>query len=152
MISPLACGRPRPKPKKLKRNTAPASPAASAVMRPSRCRAWGAVPPRKLQRQILGEILEPRLEEIFELISREIYRARMEQTINSGVVLNRRDIAAGWCGGSGGIDFQSTHPSWENPRESKAWWMWSTTPCTPPAWDWFYLPPATGIRKNSESG
>jgi cell division protein FtsA len=47
----------------------------------------GGRAPRKLQRQILGEILEPRLEEIFELISREVYRARMEQTINSGVVL-----------------------------------------------------------------
>jgi len=47
----------------------------------------GGRAPRKLQRQILGEILEPRLEEIFELVSREIYRARMEHTINSGVVL-----------------------------------------------------------------
>ncbi len=42
---------------------------------------------RKLPRQILGEILEPRLEEIFELTYREIYRARMENVIPSGVVL-----------------------------------------------------------------
>jgi len=42
---------------------------------------------RKLPRQILGEILEPRLEEIFELVYREIFRARMENSINSGVVL-----------------------------------------------------------------
>ncbi|MBT8364699.1 MAG: cell division protein FtsA, partial [Deltaproteobacteria bacterium] len=42
---------------------------------------------RKLPRQILGEILEPRLEEIFELIYREIYRARMENAIPSGIVL-----------------------------------------------------------------
>ena len=43
--------------------------------------------PRKLQRQILGEILEPRMEEIFSLIKREIHRAGMEKIITSGVVL-----------------------------------------------------------------
>lgn len=42
--------------------------------------------PRKLSRQILGEILEPRMEEIFTLIKREIYRAGMENVIASGVV------------------------------------------------------------------
>ena len=42
---------------------------------------------RKLPRQILGEILEPRMEEIFMLIQREIYRAEMENLITSGVVL-----------------------------------------------------------------
>lgn len=43
--------------------------------------------PRKLPRQILGEILEPRMEEIFALIKREIYRAGMETAITSGVVV-----------------------------------------------------------------
>jgi cell division protein FtsA len=43
--------------------------------------------PRKLQRQILAEIIEPRMEEIFELTHREIYRARMEKKIPSGFVL-----------------------------------------------------------------
>ena len=43
--------------------------------------------PRKLPRQILGEILEPRMEEIFTLIKREIYRAGMENLIASGVVV-----------------------------------------------------------------
>jgi cell division protein FtsA len=42
---------------------------------------------RKLPRQILAEILEPRMEEIFTLIKREIYRAGMENIINSGVVI-----------------------------------------------------------------
>ncbi|MDJ0804039.1 MAG: cell division protein FtsA [Desulfobacterales bacterium] len=42
---------------------------------------------RKLPRQILGEILEPRMEEIFTLIKREIYRAGMEASIPSGLVL-----------------------------------------------------------------
>ena len=43
--------------------------------------------PRKLPRQILGEIIEPRMEEIFALIKREIYRAEMENVITSGVVI-----------------------------------------------------------------
>ena len=47
----------------------------------------GGREPRKLPRQVLGEILEPRMEEIFELTSREIYRAGMETIIPSGVVL-----------------------------------------------------------------
>ncbi len=42
---------------------------------------------RKLPRQILGEILEPRMEEIFTLIKREIYRAGMETSTPSGLVL-----------------------------------------------------------------
>ena len=42
---------------------------------------------RKLPRQILAEILEPRTEEIFTLINREIYRAGQENSIPSGVVL-----------------------------------------------------------------
>ncbi|MCP4105028.1 MAG: cell division protein FtsA [Desulfobacteraceae bacterium] len=42
---------------------------------------------RKISRQILGEILEPRMEEIFTLLQREIYRAGMENVVASGVVL-----------------------------------------------------------------
>jgi cell division protein FtsA len=42
---------------------------------------------RKLSRQILGEVLEPRMEEIFTLIKREIYRAEMENSVSSGVVV-----------------------------------------------------------------
>ncbi len=47
----------------------------------------GGRKPRMLPRQILGEILQPRMEEIFRLIKREIYRAGMENIITSGVVL-----------------------------------------------------------------
>jgi len=47
----------------------------------------GGRKPRKLPRQILGEILEPRMEEIFTLVQREIFRAGMENLINSGLVL-----------------------------------------------------------------
>lgn len=42
---------------------------------------------RKLPRQILGEILEPRMEEIFALTKREIHRAGMGHVIMSGVVV-----------------------------------------------------------------
>ena len=47
----------------------------------------GGREPRKLPRQVLGEILEPRTEEIFTLINREIYRAQMANQIPSGVVV-----------------------------------------------------------------
>ncbi len=42
---------------------------------------------KKIPRQVLTEILEPRMEEIFHLIQREIYRAGMSHLINSGIVL-----------------------------------------------------------------
>jgi len=47
----------------------------------------GGREPKKLPRQILGEIIEPRMEEIFSLTNREIYRAGMENMITSGVVV-----------------------------------------------------------------
>jgi cell division protein FtsA len=47
----------------------------------------GGRPARKLPRQILGEIIEPRVEEIFELLKREIYRAKVENLIPSGIVI-----------------------------------------------------------------
>lgn len=42
---------------------------------------------RVLSRQILGEILEPRVEEIFSLIYNELVRSDHEETISSGVVI-----------------------------------------------------------------
>lgn len=42
---------------------------------------------RRLPRQILGEILEPRMEEIFTLAKREVYRAGLENSFPSGLVL-----------------------------------------------------------------
>ena len=50
-------------------------------------RGMGGRKPRKLPRQILGEILEPRMEEIFTLIKREIYRAGMEHVMAAGLVV-----------------------------------------------------------------
>ncbi|MBW1696007.1 MAG: cell division protein FtsA [Deltaproteobacteria bacterium] len=47
----------------------------------------GGRKPRKLPRQILAEVLEPRMEEIFLLIQREIFRAGLENSITSGSVL-----------------------------------------------------------------
>jgi len=42
---------------------------------------------RVLPRQILGEILEPRVEEIFTLIQNELIRSGYEDMVNSGVVI-----------------------------------------------------------------
>jgi cell division protein FtsA len=42
---------------------------------------------RSLSRQVLGEILEPRVEEIFALINREMIRSGFDEQITSGVVI-----------------------------------------------------------------
>ena len=42
---------------------------------------------RKLPRQILAEILEPRVEEIFTLMKREIHRAGMKDYVSAGIIL-----------------------------------------------------------------
>ena len=47
----------------------------------------GGRPPRKLSRQILGEIIEPRLEEIFELANRELHKSGVYDQMVSGVVV-----------------------------------------------------------------
>jgi cell division protein FtsA len=41
--------------------------------------------PRKVSRQILGEIIEPRMEEIFELINREVIKSGYDGLISSGI-------------------------------------------------------------------
>jgi cell division protein FtsA len=47
----------------------------------------GGREPRVLSRQLLAEILEPRVEEIFTLVNREIIRSGYEDLIASGVVI-----------------------------------------------------------------
>ena len=47
----------------------------------------GGRKPRVLSRQILGEILEPRVEEIFALIQHDLVRSGYVEMINSGVVV-----------------------------------------------------------------
>lgn len=47
----------------------------------------GGRKPRMISRQILGEILEPRVEEIFTLVNREILRSGFGDLIASGVVI-----------------------------------------------------------------
>jgi cell division protein FtsA len=42
---------------------------------------------RIISKQVLGEIIEPRIEEIFELVKREIYKAGCESMMTSGIVL-----------------------------------------------------------------
>jgi cell division protein FtsA len=47
----------------------------------------GGRKPRVLSRQILGEILEPRVEEIFSLVNREIMKSGFADAIASGIVI-----------------------------------------------------------------
>lgn len=47
----------------------------------------GGRPPRELSRQVLSEIIEPRIEEIFSLAQREIVKAGLEERVASGVVV-----------------------------------------------------------------
>ena len=47
----------------------------------------GGREPRELSRQLLAEILEPRVEEIFTLVNREIIKSGYEDLIASGVVI-----------------------------------------------------------------
>lgn len=47
----------------------------------------GGRKPRRLSRQVMSEILQPRAEEVFTLIQDEITRAGFERTLNAGVVL-----------------------------------------------------------------
>ncbi len=48
----------------------------------------GGRPPRVLSRQILSEIIEPRVEELFSLVKREIIKTGYEDMIASGLVLS----------------------------------------------------------------
>jgi cell division protein FtsA len=47
----------------------------------------GGRPPRSLKRQILCEIIEPRVEEIFQLVHREIQKCGFEDLLASGIVI-----------------------------------------------------------------
>jgi cell division protein FtsA len=47
----------------------------------------GGRKPRVLSRQILGEIIEPRVQEIFELVQSEIAEAGYDSLLTSGIVL-----------------------------------------------------------------
>ena len=47
----------------------------------------GGRPPRVLSRQMLAEIIEPRMDEILTLIRREIQKSGMEDLLPAGVVL-----------------------------------------------------------------
>lgn len=47
----------------------------------------GGRPPRRLSRSLIAEIIEPRVEEIFNLVAREIRRTGYEERIAAGVVL-----------------------------------------------------------------
>ena len=44
-------------------------------------------PPKKITTQVLAQVIEPRIEELFEKIQNEINRSRMGSTISSGIVI-----------------------------------------------------------------
>jgi cell division protein FtsA len=47
----------------------------------------GDRPPRKLSRQALADVIEPRVSEIFELVQAELRRSGYEELLSSGIVL-----------------------------------------------------------------
>jgi cell division protein FtsA len=47
----------------------------------------GDRPPRRLARQTLGEVVEPRYEELFTLIGNELRRSGFEEMIAAGIVI-----------------------------------------------------------------
>jgi cell division protein FtsA len=49
--------------------------------------SMGGRPPRSLSRRVLADVIEPRAEEVFDLVAREIKRAGYEGIVAGGVVL-----------------------------------------------------------------
>jgi cell division protein FtsA len=47
----------------------------------------GDRPPRKLSRQTLAEVIEPRIEELYTLVQAELRRSGFEEMLSSGIVL-----------------------------------------------------------------
>jgi cell division protein FtsA len=47
----------------------------------------GERPPRKLSRQTLAEVIEPRIEELYSLVQAELRRSGFEELLSSGIVL-----------------------------------------------------------------
>ncbi len=87
MISPYPCAHPRSTP----RTSSCAMPArcrSSPIRtRASRCRASGSARRGAWRAQTLAEIVEPRYEELFNLVRDELRRSGFEEIIAAGVVL-----------------------------------------------------------------
>ena len=54
----------------------------------------GDRPPRKLSRQTLAEVIEPRIEELYTLVQAELRRSGFEELLSSGIVLTGGTRAA----------------------------------------------------------
>ena len=63
--------------------------------RRSRCRRVGGRAPRELSRRILAEIIEPRLDEIFALVQRQLIRCGLDTALASGIVLTGGSVHDG---------------------------------------------------------
>ena len=85
--SPSACARRRTRPSASSRSYGCALASHGGQGRDHRGAAVGGRQPRVLGRQILCEILEPRVEEIFQLVHREIQKCGYEDLLASGVVI-----------------------------------------------------------------
>ena len=55
----------------------------------------GDRPAQQLTRQLLAEVIEPRVEELFSLAQAELRRSGFEDLISSGIVLDRRNLQNG---------------------------------------------------------
>ena len=95
----------------------------------------GGRKPRVLSRQILTEIIEPRVEEMFSLVQQEVQRSGYEDCWPAVWCLRAgRRCSAAW------VSWPKT--SWDCPydwdprRRWAVWWMWFEAPCTPRALAW----------------
>jgi cell division protein FtsA len=110
----------------------------------------GGRQPRVLGRQILCEILEPRVEEIFQLVHREIQKCGYEDLLASGVVI------------TGGSTLLAGMPELAEeviglpvrrgmPRGIGGLVDVVKSPRTPPAWAWWSTGPRTRTGRSSGS-
>ena len=83
-----------------RRYGARAGDGGAAGARWSRCRRVGGRAPRELSRRILAEIIEPRLEEIFALVQRQLIRCGLDSALASGIVLTGGSVMMDGVGGA----------------------------------------------------
>ena len=82
----------------------------------------GGREPRVIPRRILGEIIEPRMEEIFALTQRELMRSGVMESLASGDRAGGRNLVVGGHAGVGRADFQSAGaagPAGESERHAR---------------------------------
>ena len=81
------CARRRSTPRRSRSATPARSRSSRIPTRASRCRASATGRARRLARQTLAEVVEPRYEELFSLVREELRRSGFEEIIAAGIVL-----------------------------------------------------------------